>query len=147
MLSVSERTIRSFFTVAVWASTLLTETLFPESLRGTTTYKVTLGMVQQYIIEQVAEMKAEATQDGMEISDDYAQRKMALLPKKLKFQSWRTCLQRFNLRRVEVQRPLTCLHFLAKNYPRSLMKRKLVMPKRFHNQPTCCHSLTHSGGL
>ena len=76
ILSTSERTIRSVFTVAVGASTLLTETLFPESLRGTTTYKVTLGMIQQFIIEQVAEMKQEVNQDGIEISDDYAQRKM-----------------------------------------------------------------------
>lgn len=76
MLAVSERTIRSVFTVAVGASTLLTETLFPESLRGTTTYKVTLGMIQQYIIEQIAEMKEEADQSGVKISDDYAQRKM-----------------------------------------------------------------------
>jgi DNA-binding transcriptional regulator YbjK len=76
MLAVSERTIRSVFTVTVGATTLLTETLFPESLRGTTTYKVTLGMLQQYIIEHVAEMKEEANQSGIEISDDYAQRKM-----------------------------------------------------------------------
>lgn len=76
LLSTSERTIRSVFTVTVGASTLLTETLIPESLRGTTTYKVTLGMIQRYIIEQVAEMKEEIAADGTEISDDYAQRKM-----------------------------------------------------------------------
>ncbi|WP_420627901.1 hypothetical protein [Candidatus Leptofilum sp.] len=73
MLSTSERAIRSTFTVIVGATTLLTETLIPESLRGTTTYKVTLGMIQQYIIEQVAEMKDE---EDLEISEDYAQRKM-----------------------------------------------------------------------
>ncbi|WP_420642820.1 hypothetical protein [Candidatus Leptofilum sp.] len=72
-MSTSERAIRSTFTVAIGASTLLTETLIPESLRGTTTYKVTLGMIQQYIIEQVAEMKDE---EALEISEDYAQRKM-----------------------------------------------------------------------
>lgn len=73
MLSTSERLIRSTFTVAVGASTLLTETLLPESLRGTTTYKVTIGMFQRYIMEQIAEMKSE---DAEAISEDFAQRKM-----------------------------------------------------------------------
>ena len=76
ILSTSERTIRSVFTVGVGTTTLLTDTLIPESLRGTTTYQVTLGMLQQFIIEQVAEMKEEVNQDGIEISEDYAQRKM-----------------------------------------------------------------------
>ena len=77
VLSLSERTIRSLSTVAVGASTLLTETLFPESLRGTTTYKVTIGMMQQYIIEQVAGMEGEVTEGHVELGDDYVQRKMA----------------------------------------------------------------------
>ncbi len=76
-LSLSERTIRSLSTVAVGASTLLTETLFPESLRGTTTYKVTIGMMQQFIIERVAGMEGEVNEDRVELGDDYVQRKMA----------------------------------------------------------------------
>ena len=43
VLSLPERTIRSLATIAVGASTLLTDTLFPKALRGTTTYKVTIG--------------------------------------------------------------------------------------------------------
>lgn len=77
VLSLSERTVRSLSTVAVGASTLLTETLFPEALRGTTTYQVTIGMMQQYIIEQVAGMEGEASEGHVELGDDYVQRKMA----------------------------------------------------------------------
>jgi hypothetical protein len=76
-LSLPERTIRSLATVAVGASTLLTETVFPETLRGTTTYKVTIGMMQQFILEKVAGMEAEVTEGSIEISDDFAQRKLA----------------------------------------------------------------------
>jgi hypothetical protein len=76
VLSVSERTIRSLFTIAVGASTLLTETLFPDALRGTTTYQVTIGLIQRYIIEEVAGIENEVTESHVEIGDDYVQRKM-----------------------------------------------------------------------
>ena len=76
-LSLPERTIRSLATIAVGASTLLTDTLFPKALRGTTTYKVTIGMMQQFILEKVARMKIEASDERVEISDDFAQRKLA----------------------------------------------------------------------
>jgi hypothetical protein len=76
-LSLPERAIRSLATVAVGASTLLTESLFPETLRGTTTYKVTIGMMQQFILEKVAGMGSEVKDGEVEISDDFAQRKLA----------------------------------------------------------------------
>ena len=76
-LSLPERTIRSLATVAVGASTLLTDTLFPKALRGTTTYKVTIGMMQQYILEKVAGMEVEVSDERVEINDDFAQRKLA----------------------------------------------------------------------
>jgi hypothetical protein len=73
-LSMPERAIRSFAAIVVGISTLLTENLFPEAIRGTTTYRVTLGMMQQYILEKVAQMKIASE---AELSADYAQRKMA----------------------------------------------------------------------
>jgi hypothetical protein len=76
LLSLSERAIRALSAIAVGASTLLTETMFPEVLRGTTTYQVTIGMIQQYIIEQVAGMENEVTENLVEIGDDFVQRKM-----------------------------------------------------------------------
>ncbi len=73
-LAYSERTVRSVSTVLVGASTLLTENLIPKSLRKSTTYRVTLGMLQQFLIEKVAEMKVQNEQ--FEVSDNFAQRKV-----------------------------------------------------------------------
>ena len=63
-LSLPERTIRSMAALAGGASTLLTETLFPESLRGTTTYHVTIGMMQRFVVERVAGMESEVAGDA-----------------------------------------------------------------------------------
>ncbi len=76
-LSLPERAIRSIAALAGGTSMLLTETLFPESVRGTTIYTVTIGMMQQFVVEQVAEMESEAAEGETELSDDYVQRKMA----------------------------------------------------------------------
>lgn len=77
LLSLPERTLRSLAAIAVGASTLLTETIFPDSLRGTTTYKVTIGMMQQFILEKVAQMEGEPGVGSADLSDDFAQRKLA----------------------------------------------------------------------
>jgi hypothetical protein len=76
-LSLPERTIRSLAALAGGTSTLLADTLFPKSFRGTTTYRVTIGMMQQFIIERVAGMKSEISADRAEVGDDFVQRKMA----------------------------------------------------------------------
>jgi hypothetical protein len=77
VLSLPERTIRSLATIAVGASTLLTDTVFPETLRGTITYQVTIGMMQRFILDKVAGMEVEVSDGGVEVSDDFAQRKLA----------------------------------------------------------------------
>ncbi|MCK5054806.1 MAG: hypothetical protein KAR65_11020, partial [Anaerolineales bacterium] len=76
-LSLPERTIRSLAALAGGTSTLLAEMLFPESLRGTTIYNVTIGLMQQFIVERVAGMESEISEDRTELGDDYVQRKMA----------------------------------------------------------------------
>jgi hypothetical protein len=76
VLSLSERNLRALFAIAVGASTLLTENLLPETLRGTTIFQVTIGMMQQYIIERVAGMESEVTEGSVELADDYIKRKM-----------------------------------------------------------------------
>ena len=76
-LSLPERTIRSLAALAGGTTTLLSETLFPVSFRGTTTYRVTIGLMQQFIVERVAGMKSEIREDQAQLSDDYVQRKMA----------------------------------------------------------------------
>lgn len=75
-LSLSERAIRALSAVAGGASTLLTEALLPKALRETTTYKVTFGLMQQYIIEEVAGMEKEITEGQIELDEDYVRRKM-----------------------------------------------------------------------
>jgi hypothetical protein len=76
-LSYPERTIRSLASIVVGASTLLTEVLLPESLRETTIYQITLGLMQQYILEKVADMAHDPAQDPIELGEDYVRRKMA----------------------------------------------------------------------
>jgi hypothetical protein len=76
-LSLPERTLRSMAALLGGTSTLLAETLFPKSLRGTTSYRVTIGLMQQFIIEQVAGMKIKIDEDQNQLGEDYVQRKMA----------------------------------------------------------------------
>jgi hypothetical protein len=79
LMSLPERTIRSMAAVAGGTTSLLTDTLFPEALKGTTLYKVFLGDTQRFIIEKVAMVQREAaTATPAEAAqpDDYVQRKM-----------------------------------------------------------------------
>ncbi len=76
-LSLPERTIRSLAALAGGTSTLLVEMILPESLRGTTTYNVTIGMLQQFVVERVAGMESEVSEEQADLKDDYVQRKMA----------------------------------------------------------------------
>jgi|GEM_PF-190966 len=77
-LSLPERTIRSLTALAGGTTSLLTETLFPEVLRGTTLYKIFLGDTQQFMLEKIAQIKKEKKEtDPVETTDDdYVQRKM-----------------------------------------------------------------------
>jgi hypothetical protein len=77
LLSLPERTVRSLAALAGGTTTLLAETLFPDSFRGTTTYRVTIGLMQQFILERVAGMKSEISEEQAKLGDDYVQRKMA----------------------------------------------------------------------
>ena len=76
-LSLPERTIRALAAIVGGASILLSEALFPASLRDTTTYKVTLGLLQQFLIERVAGMKDRFDEGHVQLGEDYVQRKMA----------------------------------------------------------------------
>jgi hypothetical protein len=76
-LSLPERTIRSLAALAGGTTSLLTEMLFPESLRETTIYNVSFGMMQRFIIEKVAGIESEFSEGQTELGDDYVQRKMA----------------------------------------------------------------------
>lgn len=60
LLSLPERTLRSMAAVAGGTTSLLTEALFPEALRGTTLYKVFVGDTQRFIITKVAQVQRES---------------------------------------------------------------------------------------
>jgi hypothetical protein len=77
MLSLPERTLRSMAAVAGGTTSLLTETLFPDSLRGTTLYKVFIGDAQKFIVEKVAQVQAEGGPAIQDAGDNaYLQKKM-----------------------------------------------------------------------
>ncbi|MBI9107421.1 MAG: hypothetical protein JEZ04_11815 [Spirochaetales bacterium] len=75
-LSLPERIIRSLAALAGGTTSFLTDNLFPESIRKTTIYNVSIGMMQRFVVEQVAGMKREEADKKKELGDDYFQRKM-----------------------------------------------------------------------
>lgn len=78
LLSLPERSVRSLAAVAGGTTSLLTDTLFPETLRGTTLYRIFVGDAQQFIIQKVAQVQqAQAGETSDEAGgNDYVQRKM-----------------------------------------------------------------------
>lgn len=77
LLSLPERTVRSLAAVAGGTTSLLTDTLFPESLRGTTMYKIFVGDAQRFVIEKVAAVQREAAaQPEAPQAENYMQRKI-----------------------------------------------------------------------
>jgi hypothetical protein len=85
LLSLPERTVRSLAAVAGGTTSFLTETLFPDALRGTILYKAVVGDTQRFVIEKVAQVQREgaATNAGGEAGatdappEDFVQRKIA----------------------------------------------------------------------
>jgi len=78
MLSLPERTVRSLAAVGGGTTSLLTETLFPEVLRGTTLYRIFLGDTQKFVIEKIAQIQKEgASREGVDATDpQYVHKKM-----------------------------------------------------------------------
>jgi hypothetical protein len=77
LLSLPERTLRSLAAIAGGTSLLLTETLIPPSLKGSSLYKIFIGDVQKFLIEKVAQIQR-SQPDGTspsQLSDDYLRRK------------------------------------------------------------------------
>jgi hypothetical protein len=64
LVSLPERTMRSLAAVAGGTTSLLTDTLFPDALRGTTLYKIFVGDAQRFIISKVAQVEQESSADA-----------------------------------------------------------------------------------
>ncbi len=77
MLSLPERTMRSLAAVAGGTTSLLTETLVPESLRDTRFYQIMVGDAQRFVVEQVGQVQSAAQQTPAEPVDEaFVQRKV-----------------------------------------------------------------------
>lgn len=76
MVSLPERTLRSLASIAGGTTTLLTDTLFPEVLRGTTMYRIFVGDAQRFVIEKVAQIQHEGEQEAGQTDPQYVQKKM-----------------------------------------------------------------------
>ncbi len=79
LLSLPERGLRSLAAVTGGASLLLTETLLPEAALNSTLFRVTIGDLQQFLVERVAGME-DLVWRGLprrQLEGDYFPRKMA----------------------------------------------------------------------
>ncbi len=77
MVSLPERTVRSLAAMAGGTTSLLTETLFPEVLRGTTLYRIFIGDTQRFMIEKVAQIQKAQADDAQPPADpQYVQKKI-----------------------------------------------------------------------
>lgn len=75
LLSLPERTLRSLAAVGSGMTGLLTESLFPETFRDTTSYKVFVGDAQRFVTEQIAQIHKEE-QAGAPTDPNFVPRKM-----------------------------------------------------------------------
>ncbi len=73
-LSLPERSLRSLAALVGGATSLLTDTLLPDALRGSSLYQVTVGLFQAFLVERVAEMERGAPEPAL--GDKYVQRKV-----------------------------------------------------------------------
>lgn len=76
-LSLPERAVRSLAALVGGTTSLLTETLLPEALRNTTSYRISVGLLQQFMIERVAGIENETATDQAAQQQNYVQRKVA----------------------------------------------------------------------
>ncbi len=77
LLSFPERIIRSAAALVGGTSLLLTETLLPEVVRSTTTYRVLVGDLQKTLITRLAQVDVAGLSPGDAITDRYLRKKIA----------------------------------------------------------------------
>ncbi|MGD8806230.1 MAG: hypothetical protein PVH65_10285 [Chloroflexota bacterium] len=77
LVSLPERLLRSAAAVVGGTSLLLTETLFPDVVKESTTYRVMVGNLQRFMIERVAQVDYFPASKKEQVIDGYIGRKMA----------------------------------------------------------------------
>jgi hypothetical protein len=75
VLTLPERSVRATTAFATSLTSLISRHLFPKAIRHSATYKVTFGMLQQFLIQKVAEIELE--EKDFKVGDDYLMRKTA----------------------------------------------------------------------
>ncbi|MDA3845918.1 MAG: hypothetical protein PF505_05125 [Vallitaleaceae bacterium] len=73
--TLPERTIRSAVSATMGVSSLATTLLLPKFIKESTTYRVSFGMLQQFLIQKIAEVEQE--EKAYEVKDKYVIRKTA----------------------------------------------------------------------
>lgn len=77
LVSLPERLLRSAAAVVGGTSLLVTETLFPDVVKESTTYRVIIGNLQRFMIDQVAQVDYFPTSKEEQVIDGYIGRKLA----------------------------------------------------------------------
>jgi len=73
--TLPERTIRSAVSATMGISSLATRLLLPKFIKESTTYRVSFGMLQEFLIQKIAEIEQE--EKAFEVKDKYVIRKTA----------------------------------------------------------------------
>jgi len=77
LLSLPERAVRSAAAVIGGTSLLITETLLPDVVRDSTTYRFVIGNLQNFMIDRVAQVPYFAASEEERVIDGYISRKLA----------------------------------------------------------------------
>ena len=75
-LSLPERSLRSVAALVGGTTTLLTDSLLPQVLRDSTTYRVTVGLFQKFLVEKMGGVENKARLDKSQLKDKFMQRKL-----------------------------------------------------------------------
>lgn len=77
LLSFPERIIRSAAALVGGTSVIVTETLLPDVIRQSTTYQITIGDLQRFVVNRIAQVQPAETWLAEPVSNDYVYHKMA----------------------------------------------------------------------
>lgn len=77
IVTLPERTVRAVLAYGIGIIDLGVNTLLPKTLKKTSFYKVSYGMMRSFIIEKVLEMDTEEMADAHKLSEDFMVRKIA----------------------------------------------------------------------
>lgn len=77
LISLPERLLRSAAAVLGGTSLLVTETLFPEVLKESTTYRIVIGNLQRFMIDQLAQVDYFPASEEEQVIEGYVGRKLA----------------------------------------------------------------------